>query len=908
MTVGPICDYPFVSEEVSVSEEVFDIGPSTEVVASPSREVATTVSGELAVSVEEEGLLVHGDAGVVEQYLAELTSLATDAVDVAGIDRKDLAAVAAGGAGAMNAAMQKGYFVRLSQDSVKLLQTKKIVPGTGGYNRMFVHDGGGRIAGQLQWKRVPVGPSQAMAIQMFAVQMALKTAIASVEDAVERVEGKVNQVLALVHADVVGDVVGQHRTLKQAVEHFEDYGTLLSADWDAIAPLGPALEQVIAKLHEHVRKTLQEFDSTQPIQTRAKSLENASGLDDTLRLLVIAQDSMYLWQMLRIERVRTTEPDHLQHAIMVARRVLADHAAQDAELYNRAHAQLHAVREIKPLEVVRWMSAGDLKTNTDRLRDEFDAFANARRGQVLEWAAHEDPELADALAAAGDAALNAGKRTLEVAGRAYDEINGFGIAKRTGEKLKAAVGKKKSTAHDGVDVGSVVGESTVDPIDVLDSVRLAELAYESGDTAQSRTWWEREAERGNSTAMINLGCLADEDGDDVGAWQWWERAADCGDTDAMVRLGYLAERLGEMGDARSWWYRAAELRDPTAMVNLGVLAAESGDQRAARRWWKRAVIGGSIDAMTHLGALADSVGDARGARHWWKQAAEGGDTIAMVSVGVLAAVGGDVADARTWWEKAAARGDSDAMMYLAESDEGPLDDESEDVTAESEAPVGAADTRPVAKRGADPAHRKWLLAGRYASHVAPFNEYVDELVEERGEWLPYVAPTYGGENARLLSLFQDPGPKTRIGVGTGMLSVENPDDTAARYLNLLMQAGIQIDDTLSWNAYPWYIGGSGYRTNGPTDAQLAAATPVLAHIVGLMPKLRVVLLHGRSAWKAWAQLELRYPELVEGVKVIRTYHTSPRVVEGKSPAERARRERKLSNDFARAQIVLTERA
>ncbi len=203
----------------------------------------TTVSAEIAVRVEGEGLLVHGDSGVVERYLAELTSLAADAVDVAGIDGKDPAAVAAGGAArAVNVAMQNGYFVRLSPASVNLLQTKKVVPGTGAYNRMFVHDGVGRIGGQLQWKRVPVGPSQAMAIQMFALQMALKTSIASVEDAVERVEGKVEQVLALVHADVVGDVVGQHRSLKQAVEHFEDYGTPLSADWDAIAPLGPALE------------------------------------------------------------------------------------------------------------------------------------------------------------------------------------------------------------------------------------------------------------------------------------------------------------------------------------------------------------------------------------------------------------------------------------------------------------------------------------------------------------------------------------------------------------------------------------------------------------------------------------------------------------------------------------------
>lgn len=60
--------------------------------------------------------------------------------------------------------------------------------------------------------------------------------------------------------------------------------------------LGPALDRVIAKLHEHVRKTLQELASTQAIQARAKNLENTRGLGDMLRLVVIAQDAMYQWQ------------------------------------------------------------------------------------------------------------------------------------------------------------------------------------------------------------------------------------------------------------------------------------------------------------------------------------------------------------------------------------------------------------------------------------------------------------------------------------------------------------------------------------------------------------------------------------------------------------------------------------
>lgn len=270
-----------------------------ELVAPTSGEISKSPGGEVAIQVEDEGVLIHGDAAAVEKYLGELIDLAKGAVAVAGVQQKNLANIAAAGLGAAIVAMQKGYFVRLSKDSVKLLQTKQIVPGTGGYNRMFVKGGAGKIAGQLQWKKVPIGPSQAMAVQMFAVQMALKTAIANVEEAVERVEGKVQELLNLAHAERLGDIVGQRRSLKRAFQYMDDYGALPSADWEALAPLGPELEQAIEKLHEHARRTLRDFDDAKPIQDRAKYLTSAienNSFGETLRLLVVAQDSMYLWQ------------------------------------------------------------------------------------------------------------------------------------------------------------------------------------------------------------------------------------------------------------------------------------------------------------------------------------------------------------------------------------------------------------------------------------------------------------------------------------------------------------------------------------------------------------------------------------------------------------------------------------
>lgn len=82
------------------------------------------------------------------------------------------------------------------------------------------------------------------------------------------------------------------------------------------------------------------------------------------------------------------------------------------------------------------------------------------------------------------------------------------------------------------------------------------------------------------------------------------------------------------------------------------------------------------------------------------------------------------------------------------------------------------------------------MAGIYEPHIEPFNRLVDELRSD-DEWMPYVAPVYGGTKARVLAIFRDPGPKTQVGSGSGMLCVENDDPSAERHFNFLREAGIE---------------------------------------------------------------------------------------------------------------------
>ena len=55
------------------------------------------------------------------------------------------------------------------------------------------------------------------------------------------------------------------------------------------------------------------------------------------------------------------------------------------------------------------------------------------------------------------------------------------------------------------------------------------------------------------------------------------------------------------------------------------------------------------------------------------------------------------------------------------------------------------------RRMAHTSFRAAQEAGRYAAHVRPINELVDELSGDERGWMPHVAPAHGGVDARVLS-------------------------------------------------------------------------------------------------------------------------------------------------------------
>lgn len=193
----------------------------------------------------------------------------------------------------------------------------------------------------------------------------------------------------------------------------------------------------------------------------------------------------------------------------------------------------------------------------------------------------------------------------------------------------------------------------------------------------------------------------------------------------------------------------------------------------------------------------------------------------------------------------------------------------------------------MAHRMRDAAFRQQMVDRLWDPHVAPVNQLVDRWRDHdaRG-WMPYVAPSYGGEAAEVLLLLSNPGPMTNTKIGgSGFLCAENADPGAARLATLLDAVEVGQRRCVSWNAYPWFRHGDEEIRASHLDAGLEP----LIDLLGLLRELRIVMLLGGTAVKSWRRLERRDPVLASRCPVFETFHTGNRAFAGVSVAERERR-------------------
>ncbi len=192
------------------------------------------------------------------------------------------------------------------------------------------------------------------------------------------------------------------------------------------------------------------------------------------------------------------------------------------------------------------------------------------------------------------------------------------------------------------------------------------------------------------------------------------------------------------------------------------------------------------------------------------------------------------------------------------------------------------------RRHRDPAVVVAKLARRREPHVAPLLADVERLRAERGggESVPWFDPDDGRVKTRILILGEAPGaratgtdsPRPAAG-GSGFVSADNDDQTAADAWALLREAGLGRNEVVTWNIVPWYVG-DGTRIRPVTVADLDEAYAPLRELIALLPELRVVLLYGRAAAKGWTRLGIDVP-------AVEAPHPSPRNLNSRPQARAA---------------------
>lgn len=396
---------------------------------------------EVHVVIDDHGVLVvgptEGRPRALERALEPLGDVARQVskrslTDGAGVAASALAVGAAGAE----------YFSLTADGATKLAQFHQKNAASGGMYGFDMNDSG-RFAGQLTFDKASLVGGQALALQTAATSMALRTAIADVQAAVERVEDRVEDVQRRLRAQQIGEIIGTHRHLQRVARSTRDRGVLLDADWEAVAGVRVGLYRALEEMREFVRSQAADIDPRARLSKRESKLDDfleSGGGRDVLDLILVAEQSLLLFEHLRLVRIQTSQPDHLQSALDEARDALADERRLDQELVATVMSAVDELRRVAPLEVHRFLSAREMRQTATDIHVSLAVFSQAVRLPAPELVLLEYPTLADARAQVRSRASIVGRSAKQL-GAASAET-GAGLLKGARSKARERFSKE----------------------------------------------------------------------------------------------------------------------------------------------------------------------------------------------------------------------------------------------------------------------------------------------------------------------------------------------------------------------------------------------------------------------------------------------------------------------------------
>ena len=147
--------------------------------------------------------------------------------------------------------------------------------------------------------------------------------------------------------------------------------------------------------------------------------------------------------------------------------------------------------------------------------------------------------------------------------------------------------------------------------------------------------------------------------------------------------------------------------------------------------------------------------------------------------------------------------------------------------------------------------------------LADFVKYLRN--KHSNAFVPNFDPKDGGENARILFLFEKPGRMTDPkNCGSGLISQDNNDATAKATKAFLRKAGINRKDIVLWNCISAWNG-----TRKIISEEREEAKTEISELLKILKKVSSIVLVGKVAERLSKHLDL------SGHKVTFSMHPSP---------------------------------
>lgn len=430
--------------------------------------------GQVAV-IEQAGIVVlDGPKELVERLAAGEVALAS---------ARRIEPVGAAAAGALAAlssvlpALQDTSQVlfKLDEAGMAMFRAGRLADSSAGegWLRAFGHGTEG-ISGHASLKPVAVSPEQLLSAQLALATLALTVAVKQVKDAVERVEANVERLSDLVESEREGTITGIHDELLARSEAVGFRGTLSDVDWLSIDDLSAETRTQLRSLRAFARRRLTAAEEEgSGVGDRADALRHVGGLAETLALLTVAEDNLYLYQQLRLVRLRDHEPHHLAAATEEVESLLAEQTRADQDLLDRVRAVVADRVTVGALEIHRVLSAHAIVARAGEIEGLLAWFADQRS---LRYSPIEVPPLPGI----NDAFNEARARSGRAVGSARELAGGVKgrIRRREDEPGRLAAGH--------VPEAITPGEEGDDAVPEMPQRRMARIRSAAGSRLRSR--------------------------------------------------------------------------------------------------------------------------------------------------------------------------------------------------------------------------------------------------------------------------------------------------------------------------------------------------------------------------------------------------------------------------------------